>query len=551
LPPGLGPGSRIAGFLLEERVGAGGMAVVFRALDERLGRRVAVKVLAPWVAADPSFRRRFLHEARAAAKVDDPHIIPVYDSGDSGDVLWLAMRYVPGRDVRKLLADGGPLPPGRVGAIISPVASALDAAHAEGLVHRDVKPANMLLDARPGRPDHVYLSDFGLAKAQIASVALTMTGHVPGTPAYIAPEQIKGRAVDGRADQYALACAAFEMLTGRVPFERDEQLAVYWAHLNDEPPQLASVRPGLPAAADRVLSRALGKDPEQRYPTCSEFADALRAALGIPPYHSAPDNGIAAQDHPATEIAWPTDDRSSPPATVTAAGVGDVGTAGQAQAGAPGPEPTSGRRTTAADRTVRRGYGPGREADRAPAAGSPGRQPDPGRPAAAEAVPARPVIKAAERWSASPFGVGNKGRYTIGWQYFEAKNGGPCFLTLRRDALGFLKIVDRFPLTDEGWSSAWRSFMTLDPAAGELVRHALAGRATSRGDGPGREADRAPAAGSPGRQPDPGQLAPVPTVNELAKLAAMLNDGLLTTEEFGKLKAALIKNISSHEYPDT
>ena len=157
-------GSRIAGYLLEEEAGAGGMAVVFRALDERLDRRVALKVLAPWMAANEDFRRRFLREAKAAAAVDDPHIIPVYEAGEAGGVLFISMRYVSGGDVRTLLRRDGPLPPARAMAIISPVASALDAAHGAGLVHRDVKLANMLVDARPGRPDHVYLSDFGLTK---------------------------------------------------------------------------------------------------------------------------------------------------------------------------------------------------------------------------------------------------------------------------------------------------------------------------------------------------------------------------------------------------
>jgi serine/threonine protein kinase len=180
-------GSRVAGYLLEEEVGAGGMAVVFRARDERLDRVVALKVLTPGLAADEAFRRRFLRESRAAAAVDDPHILPVYEAGQAGGVLFIAMRYVSGGDVRGLLRREGPLAPGRAAAVISPVACALDAAHGAGLVHRDVKPANMLIDTRPGRPDHVYLSDFGLAKGGAAS-ALTGTGLILGTAAYMAPE---------------------------------------------------------------------------------------------------------------------------------------------------------------------------------------------------------------------------------------------------------------------------------------------------------------------------------------------------------------------------
>ena len=213
-PAVLAAGSRIAGYLLEDRIGRGGMAVVFRACDERLGRPVALKILAPGLAGDKEFRRRFLRECRAAAAVDDPHIIPVYEAGQAGEVLFIAMRYVSGGDVRGLLRREGRLSAGRVAAIISPVAGALDAAHAAGLVHCDVKPGNMLIDARPGRPDHVYLSDFGLARSGSAS-ALAASGMGLGTVAYMAPEQIHGAVVDGRADQYALGCAAFELLAGQ------------------------------------------------------------------------------------------------------------------------------------------------------------------------------------------------------------------------------------------------------------------------------------------------------------------------------------------------
>jgi serine/threonine-protein kinase len=284
---GFGPGRRVAGYLLEEQIGAGGMAVVFRAIDERLGRKVALKILAPALAADEAFRKRFIRESRAAAAVDDPHIIPVYEAGEADGVLFIAMRLVPGRDVRTLLADEESLPPGRVTAIISPVASALDAAHAAGLVHRDVKPANILVDARPDRPDHVYLSDFGLSKGA-SSAALTGTGLFLGTPSYIAPEQIQGHAIDGRTDQYALACAAFELLTGQPPFERDQGMAVIWAHLSESPPSTRTLRPELPAAVDGVFSRAMAKQPDDRYPTCGDFAEALRAALGVMPYNAGP-----------------------------------------------------------------------------------------------------------------------------------------------------------------------------------------------------------------------------------------------------------------------
>jgi predicted ATPase/class 3 adenylate cyclase len=281
-------GSRVAGYLLEEQVGEGGMAVVFRARDERLDRLVALKVLAPALAADADYRERFLRESRAAAAVDDPHIIPVYEAGEAGGVLFIAMRYVPGRDVRTLLRREGPLSAGRAAAIISAVASALDAAHAAGLVHRDVKPANMLMDARAGRPDHVYLSDFGLSKPALAATGLTHTGQFLGTLDYVAPEQLGGQPVDGRSDQYALACAAFELLAGSPPFHREDAMAVMYGHISQPPPPLTSQRPDLPAAADQVLARALAKAPADRYATCREFADALRGSLGLPPYAQVP-----------------------------------------------------------------------------------------------------------------------------------------------------------------------------------------------------------------------------------------------------------------------
>ncbi|MGH3257036.1 MAG: protein kinase domain-containing protein [Streptosporangiaceae bacterium] len=284
---GFSAGSQIAGYRLEQEIGAGGMAVVFRALDERLDRPVALKILAPALAANEDFRGRFLGESRAAAAVDDPHIIPVYEAGEALGVLFISMRYVSGGDVGTLLRREGPLAAARAAAIISPMASALDAAHAAGLVHRDVKPANMLVDARPGRPDHVYLSDFGLSKGR-SSAGATMPGLRLGTVAYMAPEQIEGREVDGRTDQYALACAAFELLAGVVPFDRDQDMAVIYAHMSAPPPSLSALRPGLPPAADEVLARGMAKAQGDRYPSCREFAEALRQAFGLPAYDHDP-----------------------------------------------------------------------------------------------------------------------------------------------------------------------------------------------------------------------------------------------------------------------
>jgi serine/threonine protein kinase len=284
---GFFPGSRIAGYRLGEQIGRGGMAVVFRAQDERLERQVALKILSPALAADETFRHRFILESRSAAAVDDPYIIPVFEAGEADGVLFIAMRYVPGGDVDALLKQTGPLPAERAAAIISGVASALDTAHAAGLVHRDVKPTNMLLDTRVGRPDHVYLSDFGLSKGALSSADLTGVDRFMGTLHYCAPEQIQGRRVDARTDEYALACTAFELLSGRPPFSQEEASAVLYAQLKEPPPRLAPRRAGLPAAVDDVLLRALAKAPEERYASCGEFADALRMALGLQRY--APD----------------------------------------------------------------------------------------------------------------------------------------------------------------------------------------------------------------------------------------------------------------------
>ena len=319
LAAGFAAGSWLGGYRLEEQVGAGGMAVVFRARDERLDRLVALKIMTPVMGSDEMFRQRFIRESRAAAAVDDPHIIPVYEAGEVGHVLFIAMRFVRGGDVRSLLRREGPLPPERVASIISPVASALDAAHAAGLVHRDVKPANILLDRRPGRPDHVYLSDFGLSKSAEVSLGLTAAGQFLGTPDYTAPEQIEGLPVDGRTDQYALACAVFELLTGQAPFHRSESFAAIWAHLNKPPPSLAERRPELPPAADLVMAKALAKAQADRYQTCWQFADALRDALGLPPYHlgSASDPGLSrAGSSPSMEAlrgSGPSPARLSPP----------------------------------------------------------------------------------------------------------------------------------------------------------------------------------------------------------------------------------------------
>ena len=279
VPGGIAAGSQIAGYTIEEQIGRGGMAVVYRASDKRLNRHVALKILAPELASDAGYRQRFLREMRAAAAVDHPNIVPVFDAGEADGALFIAMRYVDGQDVRTMLETEHRLPAARAAIFIAQAASALDAAHARGLVHRDVKPGNMLIGS--AHPDHLYLSDFGLSKQRVSSAPLTLTGQFMGTLDYMAPEQIEGKPTDGRADLYALACTAFEMLAGQPPFQRDAGLAVMWAQVSAPVPSLRALRPDLPPAVDQVMATALAKTPDARYPTCMAFARALAAACGV------------------------------------------------------------------------------------------------------------------------------------------------------------------------------------------------------------------------------------------------------------------------------
>jgi serine/threonine protein kinase len=276
-------GSELAGYRLETVIGRGGMGVVYRAEQIRLGRKVALKLLAPEMAANAGFRARFEHESRLAAALDHPNIVPLYEAGEAGGLLFISMRYVEGTDLRKLLDASGRLEPHRALDIAAQVAGALDAAHTRGLIHRDVKPGNILI---AGGSEHCYLTDFGLTKDTSSPVELTATGTFVGTIDYIAPEQIEGAKPTGRGDQYALACVLFECLTSRLPFARDDEISVMWAHLQDEPPTLTALRPDLPAAIDAVILRALAKDPRQRYETCTALVAAARAALSPAGYRA-------------------------------------------------------------------------------------------------------------------------------------------------------------------------------------------------------------------------------------------------------------------------
>ncbi|MFF3322633.1 serine/threonine-protein kinase [Streptomyces sp. NPDC002889] len=287
-------GKQIANYLVEREIGRGGMAVVYRAKDLRLDRTVALKLLAPELARNDTFRKRFTHESRVAASIDHPHIVPVFEAGETEGLLYIAMRYVPGQDLRALLDRQGPLAAGAAGRIAAQVASALDAAHAHDLVHRDVKPGNILIaeGTDSEHPEHVYLTDFGLTKKSLSLTGFTSVGQFVGTLDYVAPEQISGKPVDGRCDVYSLACVVYETMAGTPPFQRDDDMALLWAHQYDPPPPLTSKRPDFPPAVDDVLGKALSKSPEDRYDSCSRFVAALRAA--------------AAGTHPGTGDHAPT-----------------------------------------------------------------------------------------------------------------------------------------------------------------------------------------------------------------------------------------------------
>lgn len=273
-------GRRIAGYRIEHEIGRGGMAVVYRAQDLRLDRTVALKLLAPELARNETFRRRFTHESRVAAAIDHPHIVPIYEAGEADGVLYIAMRYVAGRDLRALLDREGPLPPATALRIATQVASALDAAHDHGLVHRDVKPGNILVaeGTDSDHPEHVYLTDFGLTKKSLSLSGFTTVGQFVGTLDYVAPEQISGKPVDGRCDVYGLGCVVYETLSGRPPFQRDDDMALLWAHQYDQPPPLTRLCPDLEDAVDTVFAKALAKSPDDRYGSCLAFVAALRAA---------------------------------------------------------------------------------------------------------------------------------------------------------------------------------------------------------------------------------------------------------------------------------
>jgi serine/threonine protein kinase len=268
--------TEFAGYRIDRRIGRGGMGVVYLATDLALERAVALKVLAEELAKQPGFQRRFVGESKLAASLDHPNVIPIYAAGEFDGVLYIAMRFVPGNDLRTLLREEGRLEPERAARLVAQVGSALDAAHAHGLVHRDVKPANVLM----GGEDHVYLTDFGLSKRVAADSEATRTGMVLGTLDYVAPEQIRGQDVGPFTDVYSLGCMAVHLLTGQVAYPIETEEGKLWAHFS-EPPPLPSARvPELGKRFDALVTRALAKRPEDRFATAGELGAAMLAAAG-------------------------------------------------------------------------------------------------------------------------------------------------------------------------------------------------------------------------------------------------------------------------------
>jgi hypothetical protein len=268
-----------AGYWIDRLLDRGGMGVVYKAMDIDLDRAVALKLIAPEWMEDENATTRFRTEARLAASLEHPNIVPVHRGGEEQGVLYLAMRFVPGTNLRRMI-DHSPLPLETTGVILTQIAGALDAAHARGLVHRDVKPANILISDETAHT-HAYLTDFGLTKRPGSTGSLTGTGLWVGTADYVAPEQIQGQAIDGRADVYSLGCVLYEMLTGEVAYPKDGDIAKLWAHISNPPPQPSAARPDLVPAFDEVVAKATAKDPDDRYATAGRWPTAAREAIAL------------------------------------------------------------------------------------------------------------------------------------------------------------------------------------------------------------------------------------------------------------------------------
>ena len=270
----LAAGSEFDGYRIERTLGQGGMGIVYLARELALDRLVALKVIRAELATDEGFRARFRSESRTAASVEHPRVVTVFGAGERDGLLYVAMRYVRGQDLGRLISSRGALAADDAAELILQVGEGLDAVHAAGLVHRDVKPANVIV-GEDGRS--AYLTDFGLAKAAASTSGLTATGEVIGTVDYMAPEQVEGRRVDARTDVYALGCVLFHAITAEVPFSDRESSAKMWAHLNQPPPAAGKGGRGA-AALDPVIRRAMAKEPAARYPSAGDLGRAAVAA---------------------------------------------------------------------------------------------------------------------------------------------------------------------------------------------------------------------------------------------------------------------------------
>jgi serine/threonine-protein kinase len=272
----LSPGSTIAGYEVESVVGAGGIGILYRARQLRLDRPVALKVVEPEVAREPVVRERLRREARTVAALDHPNVVPLYEAGEEDGTVYIVTRWVDGTELGELIRRDSPLDPARAARIAAQIASALEVAHEKDLIHRDVKPSNVIVTSE----DHVYLTDFGLTKRTDSASGLTMADQLLGTIDYVAPEQIEGNEPNARGDVYGLACVLYEMLTGSPPFaSQTGGTGKMWAHLNAEPPSVRQQRPDVPQALDDLIRQALAKEPDAR-PTAAAFGPAVLAAVG-------------------------------------------------------------------------------------------------------------------------------------------------------------------------------------------------------------------------------------------------------------------------------
>ena len=342
----LTPGTEFAGHRIDAVAGQGGMGVVYRATHLALDITVALKVIRPDLAKDEGFRERFKRESRAAASIDHPNVLPVRHAGEEDGLLYITMRHVEGTDLRALIDSRGRVNADHAVRVIGDIGGALDAAHASGLIHRDVKPANILLERDDGS-GHAYLTDFGLTRHASSAAGLTKTGQWVGTLDYVAPEQIEGRQIDARADVYALGCVLYESLTGEVPFNEDSEVAVMYAHLNEPAPAPRKKVPDLPSEIDDVIDRALAKDPDDRFPSAGDLATAARAAIKGEAV-AQPERSVAAgeaapvADAPAAPGATklsPSPATPPPPPPIPPPAVGETRAAGDSPPPPPGGTP--------------------------------------------------------------------------------------------------------------------------------------------------------------------------------------------------------------------